>query len=215
MSQPAKRLKTRAAFRDGPSTRRRLLQAALKCFARHGFDAVSLRTIADEAGVNHQLISHHFGSKQDLWNAALDARLEEFRKFHETLGAASQLSDPREKFRSWVKAIVEFTIASPEIPCIHYHEALINRPARKNSDRYQRLLENQIAGYRATMKRLLSQAQKAGVVARIPFDDFWFVFQGAILHRIIVAKESEHFSGKSIEKIVDAHTDAIVQTLTR
>ena len=215
MSQTVHRLKARAASRDGPSTRLRILKAALKGFARHGFDGVSLRTIANEAGVNHQLIAHHFGSKQDLWDAALEARLEDFQEFHQALSVADDESDPREQFRSCVKAIVEFTIASPEVPCIHYHEALINRSAPKNSDRYQRLLENRVARYRALIERLLTQAMEAGVIAPIPFEDFYFVFQGAVLHRIIAAKESEHFAGVPIEKVVDAHTDAIVGSFTR
>ena len=215
MSQPAKRLKAGAALRDGPTTRRRILKAALKAFARHGFDGVSLRTIAVEAGVNHQLIGHHFGSKQDLWNAALDARFEDFQAFHRALSVAGDTSDPLEQFRNCVRTIIEFTLSSPDVPCIHYHEALINRSARKNSDRYRRLLENHVARYRALIEGLLAQAQEAGVIARIPVDDLWFVFQGAVLHRIIVAKESEHFTGVPIEEIADAHTDAIVRSFTR
>ncbi len=215
MTQPAVRSKSAAALRDGPSTRKRILEAALKAFARHGFEGVSLRTIADEAGINHQLIGHHFGSKQDLWNAALEARFDDFQEFHEALSVASDLPDPREQFRHCVKTIVEFTIASPDIPCIHYHEALINRSAEKNSDRYQRLLEQQVTRYRTLTDRLLTQLQDTGVIAQMPVDDFRYVFQGAILHRIIVAKESEHFSGMPIEDLVDAHTDAIVRSFTR
>ncbi len=215
MTQPAVRSKSAAVFRDGPSTRKRILEAALKAFARHGFEGVSLRTIADEAGINHQLIGHHFGSKQDLWNAALEARFDDFQEFHEALSVASDLPDPREQFRHCVKTIVEFTIASPDIPCIHYHEALINRSAEKNSDRYQRLLEQQVTRYRTLTDRLLTQLQDTGVIAQMPVDDFRYVFQGAILHRIIVAKESEHFSGMPIEDLVDAHTDAIVRSFTK
>ena len=114
-----------------------------------------------------------------------------------------------------MKTIVEFTLASPEVPCIHYHEALINRSARKNSARYRRLLEHQVARYRSLIERLLVQAQEAGIMARVPVDDLWFVFQGAILHRIVVAKESEHFTGVPIEEVVDAHTDAIVRSFAR
>jgi len=215
LSQPAHRSKARAASRDGPSTRRRIRKAALKAFARHGFDGVSLRTIANEAGVNHQLIAHHFGSKQDLWDSALGARLEDFQEVHRALSVAGDVSDPREQFRNCVRAIIEFTIASPEGPCIHYHEALINRSAPKNSDRYQRLLESRVARYRTLIERLLTQTMEAGVIAPIPFEDFYFVFQGAVLHRIIVAKESEHFAGVPIEEVVDAHTDAIVGSFIR
>ncbi len=51
----------------------RIRDAAVRCFARAGFDA-SLRTIADEAGVSLGLIRHHFGSKEGL-RAACDERV--------------------------------------------------------------------------------------------------------------------------------------------
>ena len=187
----------------------------MKAFARHGFDGVSLRTIADEAGVNHQLITHHFGSKQDLWDAALDSHVELFRAFHDKLDAIDEMSDPREKFRSYVHTLVERMVAHPEITCIYYHEGLANRESAKSSDRYQRILDKQIGQYRAMNERLLAQAQKAGVIEQMPIDDLWFVFQGAIFHRVIMAKESEHFTGVPIEEVVEAHTDAIVKIFTK
>jgi TetR/AcrR family transcriptional regulator len=215
LSQPADQLKASAARRDGPSTRLRILDAALKAFARNGFDGVSLRTIAEEAGVNHQLIGHHFGSKQDLWDAALDSRVEVFKKLHSALDVAGEVSDPREQFRSFQRAVVEYTIANPENACINYHEALVNRSAKKNSDRYQRLLERQVTRYREITERLLAQAQDAGIIPEMPIDDLWFVWQGAVLHRIIVAKQSEYFSGVPIEESVDVHTEAIVRLFVR
>lgn len=196
MSQPTHSVKAGAAFRDGPSTRRRILKAALKAFARHGFDGVSLRAIANEAGVNHQLIGHHFGSKQDLWDAALDARLEDFQGFHLALSVAGDSSDPQDQFRSCVKTIVEFTIASPEIPCIHYHEALINRSATKNSDRYQRLLEDRIARYRTLIERLLSQAMGAGIIAQMPIDDFFSCFRAPSACSIRLPLSGNHFGAR-------------------
>jgi len=43
-----------------------LLQSAATLFSEKGVDAVSLRMIADHAGVNHGLIHRHFGSKEML-----------------------------------------------------------------------------------------------------------------------------------------------------
>lgn len=50
----------------------RLLTVALSSFARHGFDGVSLRTIASAAGFNVSMVSHYFGSKAGLWQAVVD-----------------------------------------------------------------------------------------------------------------------------------------------
>ncbi len=56
----------------GDGTRRALIVAALKEFAAHGFDAVSTRDLAREAGVNQALIGYHFGGKQGLYLAVFD-----------------------------------------------------------------------------------------------------------------------------------------------
>ncbi|MDF0544880.1 TetR/AcrR family transcriptional regulator [Sphingobium sp. H39-3-25] len=49
-----------------------ILGAALYIFARHGFEAASLRQIAAIADVDVALISHCFGSKRKLWEAVID-----------------------------------------------------------------------------------------------------------------------------------------------
>ncbi|MEU8798373.1 helix-turn-helix domain-containing protein [Spirillospora sp. NPDC048819] len=47
----------------------RLRRAALHLFARDGFDAVSIRAVAAEAGVSYALVRHHFRSKEGLREA--------------------------------------------------------------------------------------------------------------------------------------------------
>ena len=52
--------------------RTEILDAALRAFARHGLEGVSVRTLNRELGVSHNLIYQRFGSKDDLWRAAVD-----------------------------------------------------------------------------------------------------------------------------------------------
>jgi AcrR family transcriptional regulator len=52
-------------------TREAILRAAARQFAAHGYDRASLRRIASEAGVDQKLIAHYFGSKQQLFVAAI------------------------------------------------------------------------------------------------------------------------------------------------
>jgi AcrR family transcriptional regulator len=59
--------------RDPERTRAALLDAALVEFAAHGRAGARTSAIAARAGVNKQLISHHFGGKDGLY-AALVAR---------------------------------------------------------------------------------------------------------------------------------------------
>ncbi|MBL0940590.1 MAG: TetR/AcrR family transcriptional regulator [Gemmatimonadaceae bacterium] len=48
------------------ATREKLLEAAQRCFSRHGFAGTSVRTIAAEAGVAIGLVYAHFDSKDTL-----------------------------------------------------------------------------------------------------------------------------------------------------
>lgn len=47
-------------------TRERVLRIAMREFARHGFDAPSIRDLTVAAGVNQAAINYHFGSKDGL-----------------------------------------------------------------------------------------------------------------------------------------------------
>ena len=52
---------------DTLETRERLLGAAVKVFARHGFGGAGIRVISAEAGVNVALVGYHFGSKEGIY----------------------------------------------------------------------------------------------------------------------------------------------------
>lgn len=56
--------------RDRSATRAALLAAARRRFAAHGFDGVSVRDVARDAGVDPALIFRYFGSKQGLFTEA-------------------------------------------------------------------------------------------------------------------------------------------------
>ena len=51
-----------------------LVEAAGRLFCQHGFDAVSLEAIAQTAGVSKLTIYSHFGDKEGLFTAAVEAR---------------------------------------------------------------------------------------------------------------------------------------------
>jgi AcrR family transcriptional regulator len=71
-SRDDRRTVRRGGRRPGPSgTREAILAAAARHFAQHGYDRASLRGIAAEAGVDQKLIAHFFGSKQQLFVAAV------------------------------------------------------------------------------------------------------------------------------------------------
>ncbi len=56
----------------GPDTRGQILAAARESFADKGFGSTTIRGVAADAGVDPALVHHYFGSKDDLFLAALE-----------------------------------------------------------------------------------------------------------------------------------------------
>jgi AcrR family transcriptional regulator len=52
-------------------TRERILESARELFARNGFDKTSIRAVAAGAGVDGALVHHYYGTKQQLFAAAI------------------------------------------------------------------------------------------------------------------------------------------------
>lgn len=66
VSGPVKRV------RDAEATQQGILDAAIDAFAASGYDAASTRDIARAAGVDPRLISRYFGSKEALFERAVE-----------------------------------------------------------------------------------------------------------------------------------------------
>lgn len=56
-------------------TREQTLDAARECFAERGYDATSVRRIAETAGVDQALVHHFYGTKEKLFLNALEIPL--------------------------------------------------------------------------------------------------------------------------------------------
>ncbi len=61
----------------GDETRGQLLDAGLTLFSEYGYDSVTTRQLASEAGVNIAAIAYHFGGKRELYRAVLRQLVED------------------------------------------------------------------------------------------------------------------------------------------
>lgn len=81
--------------------KQRLLEAAERLFATHGYQSVSAAQIAKEAGVAHGLLFHHFRSMEDLYaevSRAAAARMDKSQL------ASFKGPNPREKVAAFLRA---------------------------------------------------------------------------------------------------------------
>ena len=83
-------------------TRRRILDAARRCFAANGYEATSNRQLAESAGLTTGAIYHYFESKRDLFAEAY-AQVQEivYERFERAMSSAP------ERFVDRVNAVLD------------------------------------------------------------------------------------------------------------
>lgn len=94
-------------------TDERLLAVAERLFARHGIDAVSVRSITIEAGANIAAVHYHFGTKLDLIRALVQRRVDEVNatrlQLLRELERASRIT-PRDIAELWVRPLAQLAL---------------------------------------------------------------------------------------------------------
>ena len=91
-----------------PSRREYLIGAAVEVFAREGFQAGSVIDVAEEAAVVPTAVYYHFGSKEELYEAALERVLGQVDEVveaarTETDGSTAPLGDVIGAVWDWVE----------------------------------------------------------------------------------------------------------------
>jgi AcrR family transcriptional regulator len=87
--------------------RRQLLEAGAALFGEHAFEEISMRQIAQRAGVSKALLYHYFPSKSDLFKAAVAEAAGELQALIEPSGEGSaleQLGQSLDAYLTWIEA---------------------------------------------------------------------------------------------------------------
>lgn len=95
------------------STGDRLVTAALEAFSTAGFEGTSARQIERMAGVERGLVGYHFGSKQALWNRAVDSLFDRYTDELESLRTALRDVPRRERASAMLMAYARFNARNP------------------------------------------------------------------------------------------------------
>jgi AcrR family transcriptional regulator len=105
-----------------------LLAVAERLFAQHGFEAVSVRQLATEAGTNVAMVSYYFGSKDGLFQELIASRFPYTRGFLEGLANNKEIT-PWEKLSRTIDMYVDKFFAGRAFHCVIMREiSLQQRP---------------------------------------------------------------------------------------
>ena len=95
----------------GPGDKReRILDAAERIFARHGFFAAKVSDVAKEAGVADGTIYLYFKNKDDLLISLFERRMQQL---NETLRTAIAGKPPREQLRTFIRTYLQLVHDEP------------------------------------------------------------------------------------------------------
>jgi AcrR family transcriptional regulator len=87
--------------------RRQLIDAGSALFAEHAFEEISMRQIAQAAGISKPLLYHYFPSKIELFKAAVADQAAELQRLIEPAGegtASEQLSRSLDAYLAWIES---------------------------------------------------------------------------------------------------------------
>lgn len=145
---------------DKNGTREQMLRVAERLFALQGFEAVSIRQIVDEAGVNIAMVKYYFGSKDGLFEALLNAR---FPRTQAQLGelAASPL-DPWKKLLALVDLYVEKFFADRA-----FHRIIMREMSLSQRPRHVELITGHFADILRIIQGFIVEGQEQGMFRRV------------------------------------------------
>ena len=107
--------------RERLETRTRIMDAARELFAKEGYEAVSMRRIADACEYSPSAIYVHFKDKADLMREICRA---DFARMAERNRQAAQLPDPVERIRLLVLGYIQFAVTHPN----HFRLMFMTKP---------------------------------------------------------------------------------------
>lgn len=181
-------------------------EAALRLFARHGFDGCSIRMVASEAGLNHQKVTYYFQTKENLLVSALEHSFQDLHAMGDSLVFDPEKIDPIQQFRDHLKKVAKYFQDHPEFLKIIYLETLSNSPRVK-------LIRPLIQSLRNSVKRELVFLKNYGFGSDIPIDQLMLIFSGCFHAFFIHPYIHPEIRGGEDDRVIEEFVDRICDLL--
>jgi AcrR family transcriptional regulator len=191
----AARRKRGAGQSAGPataSTRDQILTAAYRTLIDTGYNQISMRKIADEAGVNQSLLHYYFGSKENLMLEVLEYVNEQLlvrqRKMYHEVQSFEAI---------WARALEYF---EEDVQSGYVRALWELRAQGLSNDRIKKRLAEMIGHWRGLVTELVKNALvEYGIQAKAPPDVF-----ARLLGNIYWGAEAEILAGEDPRLHIEA-----------
>lgn len=191
-------------------TKKRIIDAALRTFAKKGFTDARLRDIATKAGTTHNLIRHHFGSKDDLWKAVVDYGLRMRGDSLKQIIDSEYSIEPVELFKLLIKSHILFVAEHAELAKILLHSN------SKTSTHLDYIMEKQ-KGLLNIVAPFFEKAKACGYFKGFDHDSFTVYMRAVVETPIATSDLSNRLLKHDIrsQKGIALHTKRVIDFLFR
>ncbi|MET7395257.1 TetR/AcrR family transcriptional regulator [Dactylosporangium sp. NPDC005572] len=196
--------RTRNRRGEGGLLRDEIVAAAERILEREGNeDALTLRSVAREAGIAAPSIYGHFADREAILDAVLDIAFERLRQH--VLAAVAELDDPVESLLAGCRAYVRFGFDEPARYTVLFGRRRANRPVVTSAQRLADLppeWRRRTESFMVMVDGLTACAQAGRSASTDPFADataLWTSLHGAVVMRQFVPG----FPWPPVEEAVD------------
>jgi TetR/AcrR family transcriptional regulator len=191
------------------ATRERILAAALDLFSERSFEGASTRLIAEKAGVQQPLLTYHFGTKEELWRAAVGQLFVDLaRSLTERVAGLRGVEDETAA-KLVVADFVRFSATHPQL------HRIIMQECKSEGDRLAWLVAQHIRPLYEGAVALLEPLKAAGKVRDVPSAHLYYLLTGAAATIFVLAPECRLLTG--VDPLdpseVERHVDAVISML--
>ena len=127
-----------------------LLDRAFHAFAQRGYEGTTLRALAKDLGISHNLLNVRFGSKADLWRRAVDARVARIGPPVFAAFNAPGLDDTT-RFKELIHRLCAWAAENPDFV------SLIHTEGRRATWRLDYLVKTHILPFKQLLEALISR----------------------------------------------------------
>lgn len=187
-------------------TRERIIEAAIQEFAAHGFEGASTRTVANNAGVRHTLVTYHFEGKDGLWRAVMDRVVQSFTKLQSERLEGLRGVDEVVQLRLLLEEFVRYS--AQDIKLHH----LMSHAASAASPQIDKLVTDYLGSYFNMIAGLIKAVQRKGAFVEGDPHHLHYLFIGAATRIFMQAAEASRMMGRSPldPDFVDRHVEQCI-----
>ncbi|WP_306319120.1 MULTISPECIES: TetR/AcrR family transcriptional regulator [unclassified Streptomyces] len=165
--------RSRKRVKNYGTGRTALLDAAVRVVAQGGLRKLTYRAVAQEAGVTHGLVVHHFGSRDALIEEAVSHAV------HSSLGSSSLdvgTGDPED----FSAGLVDMVESDPELQAFQYELLLEARRRPELLPHLRDLYEEYFEATRRELDRMLPTPVDRGTYRLV-----FAALEGLVLHQLV------------------------------